>query len=191
MKKIALFAVLFSLTTLSAQAQWFDFSQNLSRGVVGFHTGLVGYKGINDIPEMKLSDLGVGMNVSLGGVYADFVYVTPDHMYDSHVVMEDWEDHDAFVINVGYQIPIYKDYVLITPLIGWSRVSTGITEGNNIGVDTESRSIFHKYHSTWHRNDFNYGGVITLVPCKYFEINLTGTAHAAYAGIAFNLSNFD
>ena len=191
MKKVALFVMLFSLTTLSAKAQWFDFSQKMDRAVVGFHTGLVGYHAINDIPEMSLSDLGVGMSIALAGVYVDFVYVSPDHMYDSHVVMEDWEDHDAFVINVGYQIPIYKDYVLITPLIGWSRVSTGITEGNNIGIDTESSSIFHKYHSTWHRNDFNYGGVITLVPCKYFEINLTGTAHAAYAGIAFNLANFD
>jgi hypothetical protein len=112
-------------------------------------------------------------------------------MYDSHVVQYNWDDHDAFVINAGYQIPIYKNYVFITPLIGWSRVSTGITEGNNIGVDTESRSIFHKYHSTWHRNDFNYGGMLTVAPCKYFEINATFTAHAAYAGIAFNLAEFE
>ena len=191
MKKIALFAVLFSLTTLSAQAQWFDFSQNQKRAVVGFHTGLVGYNNINGITDMSLSDLGVGLSLNIAGVYADFVYVSPDHMYDSHVVMTDWEDHDAFVINVGYQIPIYQNYVFITPLIGWSRVSTGITEGNNIGVDTEAGSIFHKYHSTWHRNDFNYGGMLTVAPCKYFEINATFTAHAAYAGIAFNLANFD
>lgn len=191
MKKVALFAVLFSLMTLSAQAQWFDFSQNQKRAVVGFQTGLVGYHGINDISDMSFSDLGVGISLNLVGVYADFLYVSPDHMYDSHVVMTDWEDHDAFVINVGYQVPIYKNYVFITPLIGWSRVSTGFTEGNNIGVDPESRSIFHKYHSTWHRNDFNYGGMLTVVPCKYFEINASFTAHAMYAGIAFNLANFD
>ena len=191
MKKVALIAVLFSLMSLSAKAQWFDLTQNLNRGVVGFHTGLVGYNNFNDIPDMSLSDLGVGLSLNVAGVYLDFVYVTPDHMYDSHIVMENWDDHDAFVINVGYQVPIYRNYVFITPLIGWSRVSTGITEGNNIGVDTENSSIFHKYHSTWHRNDFNYGGMLTVAPCKYFEINAAFTAHAAYAGIAFNLANFE
>ena len=191
MKKVAIIAVLFSLMSLSAKAQWFDLTQNLNRGVVGFHTGLVGYNNVNDIPDMSLSDLGVGLSLNVAGVYLDFVYVTPDHMYDSHIVMENWDDHDAFVINVGYQVPIYRNYVFITPLIGWSRVSTGITEGNNIGVDTENSSIFHKYHSTWHRNDFNYGGMLTVAPCKYFEINAAFTAHAAYAGIAFNLANFE
>ena len=191
MKKVALITVLFTMMTFSAKAQWFDFSQNMNRGVVGFHTGLVGYRGVNNISDMGLSDLGVGMSLAVCGVYVDFLYVTPDHMYDSHVVQYNWDDHDAFVINAGYQIPIYKNYVFITPLIGWSRVSTGITEGNNIGVDTESRSIFHKYHSTWHRNDFNYGGMLTVAPCKYFEINATFTAHAAYAGIAFNLAEFE
>ena len=179
------------MLSLNAKAQWFDFSQNMNRAVVGFHTGLVGYNNVNNIPEMSLSDLGVGISLNVAGVYADFVYVSPDHMYDSHIVFENWDDHDAFVINVGYQIPIYQDYVFITPLIGWSRVSTGITEGNNIGVDTENHSIFHKYHSTWHRNDFNYGGILTVAPCKYFEINAAFTAHAAYAGIAFNLANFN
>ena len=190
MKKVALFVALFTMMTFSANAQWLNFSENQNRAVVGFHAGLVGYNGVDDIPNKSLSDLGFGISLNIVGVYADFLYVTPDHMYDSHVVYENWDDHDAFVINVGYQIPIYKDYVFITPLIGWSRVSTGITEGNNIGVDPENRSIFHKYHSTWHRNDFNYGGVLTVAPCKYFEINAAFTAHAAYAGIAFNLANF-
>lgn len=191
MKKLTIIAVLCSMMTLSAHAQWFDFSENLNRGVIGFHTGLVGYREINNIPDMKFSDLGVGVSLNFMGVYADFLYVSPDHMYDSHIVMQDWEDHDAFTIQLGYQIPVYKNYVFVTPLIGWTRVSTGVTEGNNIGVDSESHSIFHKYHSTWHRNDFNYGGMITVAPCKYFEINASFTAHAAYAGIAFNLANFN
>ena len=88
MKKVALIAVLFSLMSLSAKAQWFDLTQNLNRGVVGFHTGLVGYNNVNDIPDMSLSDLGVGLSLNVAGVYLDFVYVTPDHMYDSHIVME-------------------------------------------------------------------------------------------------------
>ena len=139
MKKVALIAVLFSLMSLNANAQWFDLTQNLNRGVVGFPTGLMGY---NNVSDMSLSDLSVGISLNVAGVYLDFVYVTSDHMYDSH-------------------------------------------------IGTENSSIFHKYHSTRHRNDFNYVGMLTMAPCKYFEINATFTTHAAYAGIAFNLTNFE
>jgi hypothetical protein len=93
-------------------------------------------------------------------------------------------------INVGYQIPIYKNYVFVTPMIGFSRVTTGYTEGNNFGVSSESHQLYHEYVATWHRNDFNYGAGITVVPCKWFEINATCTAHVASAGFAFNLMNF-
>ena len=190
MKKFAFLVVLFSMVTLSAQAQWFDFSENYDRATVGFNTGLVGYRSVGTMGDMSLSDLGVGLSFSIMGAYVDFIYVSPDHMYDSHVVQMDWEDHDAFAINLGYQIPIYRDYLFITPIVGWTRVSTGFTEGNNIGIDTENHSIYHKYHSTWHRNDFNYGGILTGVPCKWFEINAAFTAHAAYAGVSFNLGNY-
>jgi len=179
--------VLFTMLTVSAKAQWFDFSQNQDRAVAGFHAGLVGYEGINNISTMKMTDLGLGMSFNFMGIYADFLYVTPDHMYNSYVVQENWPDHDAFVLNFGYQFPVYKNIVYVTPIVGWSRVSTGFTEGNNIGVDTDSGSIYHKYTSTWHRNDFNYGGMLTVAPCKYFELNAAFTAHAAYGGISFNL----
>ncbi len=190
-KKSILLVALLAMMSFSVKAQWFDFSENKERFVVGFNTGIVGYHEVNDLPEMSLSDLGVGINLAVSGLYFDFLYVAPDHMYDSHIVMTNWDDHDAFVINAGYQVPIYKHYVFVTPMIGWSRVSTGITEGNNIGIDTEARSIYHKYHSTWHRNDFNYGGMLTIAPCKYFEINAAFTSHAAYAGISFNIAQFD
>ena len=114
----------------------------------------------------NFSDVGVGVSAAIAGIYVDFVYVSPDHRFDSHVVMSNWDDHSALTINAGYQIPIYQDYVFITPIIGIARVTTGYTEGNNIGVDTESQSIYHKYTATWHRNDFNYGAHLTVVPCK-------------------------
>ena len=190
MKKFALIAVLLSMITISAKAQWFDFSENNDRIVVGGDIGLVGYRSVGAMGTDNLADLGFGLNFSIAGIYADFLYVSPDHRFDSHVVQYDWDDHDAFVFNVGYQIPIYKDYVFVTPVIGWSRVSIGYTEGNNIGVDPESHSIYHKYYSTWHRNDFNYGGILTGVPCKWFELNAAFTAHAVYGGVSFNLGNF-
>ena len=193
MKKVALFAVLFTLMTLSAKAQWFDFSENDDRAVVGINTGLVGYRNVSDLGNAEtwdFADVGVGGSIVIAGVYVDFVYVNPDHRFDSHIIMGNWDDHSALTLNAGYQIPIYKDYVFITPMIGLSRVTTGYTEGNNIGIDTESQSIYHKYTATWHRNDFNYGAGLTVVPCKWFEINATCTAHAASLGVGFNLMNY-
>ena len=192
MKKIALIAMLFSMVTISAQAQWFDFSENMNRAAVGINTGLVGYRNVSDLGSAAtwdFADVGVGVSVAVAGVYVDFVYVNPDHRFDSHVIMGNWDDHSALTINAGYQIPIYKNYVFITPMIGLSRVTTGYTEGNNIGVDAETQSIYHKYTATWHRNDFNYGAGLTVAPCKWFEINASCTAHAATLGIGFNVLN--
>ena len=193
MKKIVLIAVLFSMMTISAQAQWFDFSENNDRAIVGLNTGLVGYRNVSDLGSANtwdFADVGVGASFVVAGVYVDFVYVSPDHRFDSHIIMGNWDDHSALTLNAGYQIPVYKDYVFITPMIGLSRVTTGYTEGNNIGIDTESHSIYHKYTATWHRNDFNYGAGLTVVPCKWFEINASCTAHAASLGVGFNLMNY-
>ena len=79
-KKRILFVALLAMMSFSVKAQWFDFSQNQKRAVVGFHTGLVGYNGVNDIPNRSLSDLGFGTSLNILGVYADFLYVTPDHI---------------------------------------------------------------------------------------------------------------
>ena len=43
MKKEALFAVLFSMMTINAKAQWFDFSQNTMDASIGVNIGMVGY----------------------------------------------------------------------------------------------------------------------------------------------------
>ena len=193
MKKLAIIALLFSMMTISAQAQWFDFSENMDRAVVGLNTGLVGYRNVSDLGSAdtwNLSDIGVGGSFSLAGGYIDFVYVSPDHRFDSRLIHGNWDDHSAFTLNVGYQIPIYKDYVFITPLIGWSRVTTGYTEGYDAEIDFASHTVYHKYHPTWHCNDFNYGASLTVVPWKWFEINATCTAHAAYLGIAFNVMKY-
>ena len=189
MKKFTLFVVLISMMTISVQAQWFDFSENMDRGTVGFDCGVVGSHSVVGLADgsTTFKEFGVGLSITLYGAYVDFLYAIPDHMYDSQIVLYDWDDQDAFVVNFGYQIPIYEDYVFITPLVGWSRVSTGYTQGYNITIDTDSHQIHHKYHSTWHRNDFNYGCVLTGCPVKWLDINIGLTAHAAYAGIAANI----
>ena len=76
MKKLAIIALLFSMMTISAQAQWFDFSENMDRAVVGLNTGLVGYRNVSDLGSAdtwNLSDIGVGGSFSLAGGYIDFV----------------------------------------------------------------------------------------------------------------------
>ena len=195
MKKISLIAALFVMMTFSAQAQWFDFSENMYRAVFGINTGLVGFKNVTSSTALNpstwtLSDIGVGVSVAIAGVYFDFVYVSPDHRFDSHVVMGNWDDHSALTINVGYQIPIYKNYVFITPMIGLCKATTGYTEGNNIGVDVQSESIYHKYTAVNKFYGFNYGASLSVVPSKWFDINLNCTAHAATLGVAFNVMNF-
>ena len=201
MKKVAFITLLFTMLTVSAKAQWFDFSKNMERAVFGINVGPLGYKSFGDLfnntntmpfntRPWDGTNIGIGVNVAVAGLYLDFNFVTPDHRFDSHVVQSDWDDHNAMAINVGYQIPVYGNYVFITPMIGFSRVTSGYTEGNNIGVDPDTYSIYHEYTPTWHRNDFNYGCGITVVPCKWFEIGATCTAHAAYANVSFNIMNY-
>lgn len=195
MKKLTLIAVLISMMTINAQAQWFDFSENMNRAVIGFNTGLVGFNNVTNsnalIPETwNLTDVGVGLSVAIAGVYVDFVHVSPDHRFDGHVIIGNWDDHSALAINAGYQIPIYKNYVFITPMIGYCRATTGFTEGNNLAYDQESKSIYHKYTAVNKYNDFNYGAGLTVAPCKWFEINVNCTAHTSTAGIGINLMNF-
>ena len=193
MKKYVFITLLFSMLTISTQAQWFDLTENKERAVVGFNTGLVGYRSVQDLSSSQtwdLSDVGVGASIAIAGFYADFIYVTPDHRFDSHIILGNWDDHSAFTLNAGYQFPIYKDYVFVTPMIGWSRVTTGYTEGNDVEIDFEAQSIYHKYHPTWHRDNFNYGAGLTVVPCKWFEISAACTAHAAYVGVGINLVNY-
>lgn len=196
MKKLTLIAVLISMMTINAQAQWFDFSVNPERAVVGLNVGIGCYDSFGQAfngDTWAATNFGVGACIALAGAYVDFMYVSPDHSHDPLIVQQNWDDHDAFVLNFGYQIPIYENYVFITPVIGWSRISTGYTIGNSINIDNTGNgttTFHHNYNSTWHSNELNYGGGLTIAPSKYFEINVFCTNHASYAGVAFNFMNF-
>ena len=65
MKKVVLIAVLFSMVTLSAKAQWFDFSQNAYDATVGVNLGMVGYHMGNSQAEKNLAGFGFGVSASL------------------------------------------------------------------------------------------------------------------------------
>lgn len=188
-KKSMLFFVLLSLISFSVKAQWFDFSENEKRAVLGFNTGVAGFRSVGEMNKVTFSDIGAGVNLVFKGVWLDCLYVMPDHRFDSHIVQENWDDHSALVINAGYQIPIYKSRLFITPLIGLSRATIGYTEGNNIGIDVENHSIYHKYTVTEATHQFNYGGALTVRPFKRVEIDAIFTSHAAYAGIGIDITS--
>ena len=177
MKKVALFAVLFSMVTLSAKAQWFDFSQNTHDATVGLNLCMVGYHLGNHQAEKDLSGFGFGVSASLVGFYADFIYQNPEHRWDRKVTQVEYDDHTALAINVGYKIPVLP-WLNIIPLIGYSNETTGKTLGNSIGVDTESHSIYHDYKVEHRNNHFNYGVGLSVKPIKWLD-NSSPTAAAS------------
>lgn len=203
MKKVAIIAVLFSLMTISAKAQFFDLTENMDRAVIGFNIGPTGYGSFHDFfqnqniayddydkPLWDMSNLGIGMSFALLGLYVDFSVVVPDHKFDKKIGYQNFRDHSAFIINFGYQIPIIEHYILITPVIGYSRFTTGWTLGDEISIDYESHSFSHEYEPDHKLREFNYGGVLTIAPCEWFELYATCTNHGTWAGIAFNLMNY-
>ena len=188
MKKVVLIAVLFSMVTLSAKAQWFDFSQNAYDATVGVNLGMVGYHMGNSQAEKNLAGFGFGVSASLVGFYADFIYQNPEHRWDRKVTQVEYDDHTALAINVGYQIPV-SSWLYVTPLIGYSNETTGKTLGNSIGIDVERRSIYHEYKRLTMENHFNYGVGLMFRPIEMLEIGAVASSHAIYGTISFS-SNF-
>ena len=189
MKKVVLFAVLFSMATLSAKAQWFDFSQNAYDASVGVNLGMVGYHLGNKQAQKDLAGFGFGVSASLVGFYADFIYQNPEHRWDRKVTQVEYDDHTALAINVGYKIPVLP-WLNIIPLIGYSNETTGKTLGNSIGVDTESHSIYHDYNVEHRYNHFNYGVGLSVKPIKWLEIGGVCSASAIYGNVSVNLMKF-
>ena len=186
MKKVALFAVLFSMMTISAKAQWFDFSQNMSDVTIGFNAGVVGYHLGDGQIDKTYADFGWGVSFSIIGVYADFIYQCPEHKFGNKISPDTYNDHTALTINLGYKIPVTR-WLNITPLIGYSNETTGVTDCSTINVDYESHSTYHDYKRETIDNHFNYGAGISLKPIKWLEIGGVCTAHAVYGNISVNI----
>lgn len=184
MKKVAFFAVLFSMMTISAKAQWFDFSNNQSASI-GLNLGAVGYKLDQQGLNTDLMNFGIGASVTLGGVYLDFIYQSPEHRFSEQVGVPDWHDHTALTINAGYQVPILS-WLYLTPLVGYSNETTGITYANHISA--QNNSIIHKYKRETIDNHFNYGVGLTIKPIKWVSVGAVATSHAIYGNISISAS---
>ena len=138
-KKTILVVAAILLLAGNLKAQIFDFSQNLTDVTIGFNLGSVGYD-FNGHIDKTYAGFGGGVNVSILGVYIDFIYQNPKHRYDRKVTFTEYHDHTALTINVGYKIPV-TSWMNLTPLIGYSNETSGVTLGNSIGVESENHRI--------------------------------------------------
>ncbi len=194
MKKIILIVSLLGLA-LGANAQtgakaevgkeWklFDFSMNLKRLEFGINAGQAG-------SFSNYADFALGANLLVDGFYLDFLTSEAQHRY-SRTSDTKWNDTVAWCINAGYQIPIFK-WLRIMPVIGYAQTNDGITDASKTIYDwsDESLDVYHPYKVTpgSRKHYLNYGGGLSIQPCKWFSINLIGTAHALYGGIAVDIT---
>lgn len=181
-KKSIILVALLALMTFSVKAQWFDLSNN-QRASIGLNLGCVGYTFDNQGLNTDLAGLGFGASFSLGGAYLDFIYQNPEHRYTKTVGVSDWHDHTALTINAGYQIPVLS-WLFVTPLVGYSNETTGITRANNITA--EHSKIVHRYDRQTISHHFNYGVGLMVRPIRWIEIGAVATSHAIYGNISFS-----
>ncbi|MBO4469580.1 MAG: hypothetical protein J5740_04250 [Bacteroidales bacterium] len=192
MKRLITIITLFSLA-LGANAQamyaevgkeWklFDFQLNAQRLEFGVNAGQAG-------SFSPYADFAMGANLLVNGIYVDFLASDPDHKYSASSDTK-WNDHVAFCINAGYQIPILK-WLRIMPVIGYAQTNDGITDASVTiwDVDEYSSNTYHPYKVTKGSRShyFNYGGGLSIQPCKWFSVNLIATNHALYGGVGVDL----
>ena len=188
---IALFAFALSANAQAMYAEvgkeykLFDFQLNAQRLEFGVNIGEAG-------AFSPYADFAMGANLLVNGIYVDFLASDPGHKY-APTSDTKWNDHVAFCINAGYQIPVFK-WLRIMPVIGYAQTNDGITDASKTiwDVDEYSSSTYHPYKVTkGSRSHYvNYGGGLSIQPSKWFSINLIGTAHAIYGGVAIDLLAF-
>ena len=169
---------------ISKEIKLFDFPLNTKRLEAGFNAGQAA-------PFSEYAHFGMGVNLLIGGVYLDFIHADPQHKFDGHLSDTQWNDTEAFCINTGYQIPILS-WLRIMPLVGYAQTNEGVTDGSSvteIAGDDITTNWYHSYKVTpgSRAHYFNYGGGISIQPCKWFSINVIATRHAIYGGIGLDV----
>ena len=185
-KKILFLVTLFVLSVGTAKAQWFDFSENRSDVTVGVNLGVVGYDFGSSQINKTYAGFGSGVSVSLLGVYVDFIYQAPEHRWGNKVTPVVYHDHTALSINAGYKIPV-TSWLNITPLIGYSNETTGLTDCSTLNIDPDTFSIYHDYDRQTIDSHFNYGVGLSAKPTEWLEIGGVCTAHAVYGNVSVNI----
>lgn len=183
MKKIVVLIAL-ALSVFSAKAQYFDFASNSGRVEAGFVLGQPAY-------STEYDRFGLGANVCIWGFVLDFLVAEPEHRYYRVISDTVWDDTKALTINAGYQIPILS-WLRLTPMAGYTQTNYGTTDGRSVEYDTDDISWYHRYRVTpgSRTHYFNFGGGLSIQPCKWFSINAVATRYAIYGGISLNLAAF-
>ena len=185
MKKLTLIAVLFSMMTLSSQAQWLDFSSNKQEATIGLNMGVVGYHFDGSHIDKTYAGFGGGVSCSLFGIYVDCIYQSPEHRWGKKIDPIIYNDHTALTINVGYKIPVLP-ILNIIPMIGYSNETTGWTDCSTINFDYNTYTFYHDYDVEHRYNHFNYGAGISVKPLDWMEVGVVCTAHAIYGNFSVN-----
>ena len=184
MKRLFIIIALLGLSvSANAQIKLFEFPLNAKRVEAGLNIGQVAC-------FSEYARFTLGANVMVGGFYLDFMSADPEHKYGPTSDTK-WNDHRALCINAGYQIPILS-WLRVIPLVGYAQTNDGITDASETYWDYDEDSgptTYHPYKVTpgSRLHYFNYGGGLSIQPCKWFSINLVGTCHAIYGGVGINL----
>ena len=140
----------------------------------GLHFGAVG----------QLQDLGLQIfmgHLSFKGIYLDFGGWPQSH--GSDVRVGTWDADRAWLIHAGYIIPL-NSFLRITPLIGYAKNETGITNGYHWTVTPGG--IHNDFESEWSCGGFDFGGQLTI-NINHLNIYGTFTKFAWYAGLGYEI----
>ncbi|MBR6049258.1 MAG: hypothetical protein IKP83_03740 [Bacteroidales bacterium] len=185
MKKTVFILAAMMAVAMSANAQWFDFRNNVHRYEIGINLGVAGL-------GTQFHDFGFGANLSAWGVYLDIVTAGPMYKYDNHVnvgIAAMVPDSTATSISLGYQIPVLP-WLRIMPIIGHTHVTSGYTDFSTVNVEVNENSgqMYHDYVKQGPaRHYWHFGGGLVISPVKWVSIYGVYTTHAAYGGLSFNL----
>ncbi|MBP5488196.1 MAG: hypothetical protein J6X77_01350 [Bacteroidales bacterium] len=178
MKRLLIVLALIGLA-LSAGAQ------SLARAEFGINLGQAG-------SFSEYARFGMGASLMVEGFYLDVLTTEAQHRYARSSDTK-WHDNKAICTNFGYQIPVLS-WLRIMPLVGYAQTNDGITDASKTiyDWDEDSLDVYHPYKVTpgSRKHYFNYGGGLSIQPCRWFSINLIGTRHALYGGIAFDFMAF-
>ena len=147
MKKMLCLLIFILSSSVLHSKKWFETNYNISLGIMYGNVGACG----------EPSETAWGINLQIFGLYFDCLVKPRNHGND--VAIDKWKETEAITYHFGYQIPIVQ-YIRVIPVIGYSSVKTGITDGHN-WKDT-SNGISNAFYSDKENKGFDYGGVVVL-----------------------------
>lgn len=129
----------------------------------------------------------MGATLIIGGVYADYVGWGSGLANDVRV--GSWTSPTCDAFHFGYQVPLNKHWRVI-PMAGYFRVGYTNTDGHHYTVT--SSGVSNVESRTDVANGFDYGVAAVYhipMPAEFpiaFNLQLTVTRHALYAGFSLN-----